>query len=114
MESSAKVDISFCQIVCDPNCQRIGFPTFVMCSNKSYSGIKDRVEDAGIEVDTVIENVGDLIRNGEEETRRLKRQVASMNWDTYQRCEAVAVIILHRIFRQIKLNTAVTLAQLVY
>ena len=93
MESFAKVDISFCQIVCDPNCQRIGFPTFVMCSNKSYSGIKDRVEDAGIEVDTVIENVGDLIRNGEEETRRVKRQVASMNWDTYQRCDNFAMDI---------------------
>ena len=83
-----------------------------MCSNKSYSEIKGRVEDAGIEVDTVIENVGDLIRNGEEETRRVKRQVASMNWDTYQRCDAV--IILEWIFRQIKLNTAVTLAQMGY
>ena len=58
-----------------------------MCSNKSYSDIKGRVEDAGIEVDTVIENVGDLIREGEEETRRVKRQVASMDWDSYQRCD---------------------------
>ena len=56
-----------------------------MCSNKSYSDVKGRVEDAGIEVDTVIENVGDLIREGEEQTRRVKRQVASMNWDSYQR-----------------------------
>jgi len=69
--------------------QKIGFPTFVMCSNKSYSGLKERVEDAGIEVDTVIENVGDLIRNGEEETRRVKRQVASMNWDSYQRYDTI-------------------------
>ena len=91
MESSTKVDISFCQIVCDPSFPRIGFPTFVMCSNKSYSGLKERVEDAGIEVDTVIENVGDLIRNGEEETRRVKRQVASMNWDSYQRCDNFAM-----------------------
>ena len=66
---------------------RIGFPTFVMCSNKTYSGVKGRVEDAGIEVDTVIENVGDLIKEGEEETRRVKRQVSSMNWDSYQRCD---------------------------
>lgn len=58
-----------------------------MCSNKSYSDVKGRVEDAGIEVDTVIENVGDLIREGEEETRRVKRQVASMDWDSYQRCD---------------------------
>ena len=56
-----------------------------MCSNKSYSDVKGRVEDAGIEVDTVIENVGDLIREGEEQTRRVKRQVASMNWESYQR-----------------------------
>ena len=60
-----------------------------MCSNESYSGIKDRVGDAGIQVDTVIENVGELIREGEEETRRVKRRVkrrvARMNWDTYQR-----------------------------
>ena len=56
-----------------------------MCSNESYSGIKDRVGAAGIQVDTVIENVGELIREGEEETRRVKRQVPSMNWDTYQR-----------------------------
>ena len=56
-----------------------------MCSNKSYSDVKGRVEDAGIEVDTVIENVGDLIREGEEQTRRVKRQVASMDWDSYQR-----------------------------
>ena len=53
MESSAKVDISFCKIVSDPSFPRLGFPTFVMCSNKSYSGLKERVEDAGIEVDTV-------------------------------------------------------------
>ena len=64
---------------------RIGFPTFVMCSNKTYSEVKSRVEDAGIEVDTVIENVGDLIKEGEDETRRVKRQVSSMNWDSYQR-----------------------------
>ena len=57
-----------------------------MCSNESYSGIKDRVGAAGIQVDTVIENVGALIREGEEETRRrVKRRVARMNWDTYQR-----------------------------
>ena len=66
---------------------RIGFPTFVMCSNKTYSGVESRVKDAGIEVDTVIENVGDLIKEGEEETRRVKRQVSSMNWDSYQRCD---------------------------
>ena len=64
---------------------RIGFPTFVLCSNKTYSGVKSRVKDAGIKVDTVIENVGDLIKEGEEETRRVKRQVSSMNWDSYQR-----------------------------
>ena len=64
---------------------RIGFPTFVMCSNKTYPGAKGRVEDAGIEVNTVIENVGDLIKEGEEETRRVKRQVSSMSWDSYQR-----------------------------
>ena len=58
-----------------------------MCSNKTYSGVKSRVKDAGIEVDTVIENVGDLIKEGEEETRRVKRQVSSMNWDSYQRCD---------------------------
>ena len=56
-----------------------------MCSNESYSGIKDRVGDAGIQVDTVIENVGELIREGEEESRRVKRRVARMNWDKYQR-----------------------------
>ena len=58
-----------------------------MCSNKTYSGVKSRVKDAGIEVDTVIENVGDLIKEGEDETRRVKRQVSSMNWDSYQRCD---------------------------
>ena len=61
-----------------------------MCSNKSYSDVKGRVEDAGIEVDTVIENVGDLIREGEEQTRRVKRQVASMNWESYQRWDNIA------------------------
>lgn len=61
-----------------------------MCSNKSYSEVKARVEDAGIEVDTVIENVGELIREGEEETRRVKRQVASMDWESYQRCDCTA------------------------
>ena len=61
-----------------------------MCSNKSYSDVKGRVEDAGIEVDTVIENVGELIREGEEETRRVKRQVASMDWESYQRWDNIA------------------------
>ena len=82
-----------------------------MCSNKSYSDVKGRVEDAGIEVDTVIENVGDLIREGEEETRRVKRQVTSMDWDSYQRCGNNNNERIDRGYLQYK---AVTVTQLEY
>ena len=64
---------------------RIGFPTFMMCSNTTYNKMVDRVEAAGIEVDTIIENVGSLLNQEAVERKRIKRQTATMNWDDYQR-----------------------------
>ena len=67
---------------------RIGFPTFMMCSNTSYNKMVDRVEAAGMEVDTIIENVGSLLNQeaaAAGERNRIKRQTPTMNWDDYQR-----------------------------
>ena len=38
-----------------------------------------------MKVETMIENVGSLIREGAEEHRRMKRQTDNINWDNYQR-----------------------------
>ena len=64
---------------------RIGFPTFMMCSNTTSNTMVDRVEAAGIEVDTIIENVGSLLNQEAVARNRVKRQTATMNWDDYQR-----------------------------
>ena len=59
-----------------------------MCSNSTYQRLMDRVSAAGIEVRTIIDNVGQLVRE-ETENIRAKRETdersISMNWDSYQR-----------------------------
>ena len=57
----------------------------MMCSNKTYDEVKQRVENAGIEVDTIIDNVAELIKETDDHHRRFKRQASDMNWDNYQR-----------------------------
>ena len=56
-----------------------------MCHNSAAEDVLSRVKKAGLHVDTMIENVGSLIREGAEEHRRIKRQTDNMNWDNYQR-----------------------------
>ena len=56
-----------------------------MCHNSAAEEVLSRVKKAGLNVDTMIENVGSLIREGAEEHRRMKRQTDNMNWDNYQR-----------------------------
>ena len=48
---------------------RLGFPTFVMCSNETHAAVRQRLETAGLEVDTVIEDVGEHIEETEEHAR---------------------------------------------
>ena len=55
-----------------------------MCSNNSYQQVVDRVAGAGIQVTTIIEDVGQLIRE-ETERSRVKRETSRMSWDSYQR-----------------------------
>ena len=56
-----------------------------MCEDSVAESVLSRVAKAGLKVDTMIENVGRLIKEGAEEHRRLKRQADEMNWDNYQR-----------------------------
>ena len=62
-----------------------------MCNNNTFHLMMDRVNGAGIKTDTIIDNVGRLVRE-EAETSRLHREKRNtdekstkMNWDTYQR-----------------------------
>ena len=59
-----------------------------MCSNTSHQEVLDRVAGAGIQVHTIIEDVGQLIREETERTR-VKRDTEGernrMNWESYQR-----------------------------
>ena len=64
---------------------RPGLPSDFMCEDSVAESVLSRVTKAGLKVDTMIENVGRLIKEGAEEHRRLKRQADEMNWDNYQR-----------------------------
>ena len=72
---------------------RLGFPTFVMCSNETHAAVRQRLETAGLEVDTVIEDVGEHIVETEEHARVKRRvNVQRMNWEEYQRCVTSHII----------------------
>ena len=72
---------------------RLGFPTFVMCSNETHAAVRERLETAGLEVDTVIEDVGEHIVETEEHARVKRRvNVQRMNWEEYQRCVTSHII----------------------
>ena len=64
---------------------RLGLPSDFMCHNSAAEEVLSRVKKAGMKVETMIENVGSLIREGAEEHRRMKRQTDNINWDNYQR-----------------------------
>ena len=64
---------------------RPGLPSDFMCEDSVAESVLSRLTKAGLKVDTMIENVGRLIKEGAEEHRRLKRQADEMNWDNYQR-----------------------------
>ena len=65
---------------------RPGLPTFVMCSNATYQRLTEKIADAGIEVESIIDNVGQVLEQQRQAgLRRVKRQTATMNWDNYQR-----------------------------
>ena len=64
---------------------RPGLPSDFMCHNDVAEDVINRVEEAGLKVETMIENVGSLIKEGKEEHRRVKRQTDNMNWENYQR-----------------------------
>ena len=67
---------------------RLGLPTDIMGSNSSSQSLMDRVNKAGIEVSSIIDNVGQLVREQTENTR-VKRETDEMqnrmNWANYQR-----------------------------
>ena len=63
-----------------------------MCNNATFQGMLDRVTEAGIQADTIIDNVGHLVREEAETSRRHREKrnteeerSSRMNWDTYQR-----------------------------
>ena len=65
---------------------RPGLPTFVICSNATYQRLTEKIADAGIEVESIIDNVGQVVEQQRQAgLRRVKRQTATMNWDNYQR-----------------------------
>jgi len=66
-----------------------GLPSDFMCEDSVAESVLSRVAKAGLKVDTMIENVGRLIREGAEEHRRLKRQAGEMNWDNYLRYDTI-------------------------
>ena len=70
----------------------------MMCSNATFDLVKERIERAGMEVETLIGNVGALIKETNENNRRASRArreaddrrvdkpvPETMNWDSYQR-----------------------------
>ena len=67
---------------------RLGLPSDIMCNNQTYQLMLDRMTKAGIKTNTIIEDVGQLIREETERTR-VKRDTEGernrMNWDSYQR-----------------------------
>ena len=70
---------------------RLGLPSDIMCNNQTYQLMLDRMTKAGIKTNTIIEDVGQLVRE-EAETIRVHREKRSaeehldrMSWDTYQR-----------------------------
>ena len=70
---------------------RLGLPTDFMCNNQTYNLMMARLNRAGIPTNTIIDNVGQLVRE-EAETSRIHREKRNtyeqsnmMSWDTYQR-----------------------------
>jgi len=66
-----------------------GLPSDFMCEDSVAQPVLDRVARAGLTVDTVIENLGTLIRESREEHTRIKRQAEGMHWDNYQRYDTI-------------------------
>ena len=60
-----------------------------MCHNDVAEEVIMRIKKAGMNVETMIENVGKMIEEGATEHRRLKRQANNMNWDSYQRLDCI-------------------------
>ena len=62
-----------------------------MCNNETFQLMLDRVNGAGIQTDTIIGNVGHLVREEAETLSRHREKINTeeranrMNWDTYQR-----------------------------
>ena len=62
-----------------------------MCNNATFQVMLDRVSRAGIKTDTIIDNVGKLVREEADtlrrhrEKRNTEERANRMNWDTYQR-----------------------------
>jgi len=66
-----------------------GLPSDFMCHTSAAEDVLSRVKEAGLGIETMIDNVGSLIREGAEEHRRIKRQTENMNWDNYQRYDTI-------------------------
>jgi len=81
---------------------KLGYPNDMMCSNATFDLVKERIERAGMEVETLIGNVGALIKETNENNRRASRArreaddrrvdkpvPETMNWDSYQRYDTI-------------------------
>ena len=78
----------YCLLIYSP-AARLGLPTDFMCNNDTFQVVLDRVGGAGIQSHTIIDNVGQLVRQEAETIRRYRErrntEERSMNWDIYQR-----------------------------
>ena len=88
--SKVETERVYCLLIYSP-AARLGLPTDFMCNNDTFQVVLDRVIGAGIQSHTIIDNVGQLVREEAETLRRHreKRNTGEisnrMNWDSYQR-----------------------------
>jgi len=87
LEREVEREGALCEVVKSPH--KLGLPSDFMCHNSVAEQVLTRMRRAGVSVDTMIENVGDLIKEREEEHMRNKRQTEDMDWENYQRYDTI-------------------------
>ena len=88
-------NVQFLRDLTDKICEIMKFPGIpgrpvdVMCSPEDITKFKELIAEQGILVEEIINDMGSLIREKVSLSSRMKRQVASMNWNDYQRYDTI-------------------------
>ena len=92
---STEDDVQFLRDLTDKICEIMKFPGIpgrpvdAMCPPEDITKFKELIAEQGILVKEIIEDMGSLIRDKVSLRSRLKRQVATMNWNDYQRYDTI-------------------------